>query len=297
LPLRDSKDAVATLEQLAQDDSLLRQLDVEGEAAYPLTAERLQQLDAYIVASHLQLARRSALLEKSLEGEDYVKLAVDPKALADNLAKVPQINGVRLWTQPLVAILDQHTIPQESRQLAAAEFAPLAEQPLIWKARLLHFQGDKGVRAEDRNDPLAEQRAGHAEAIELYRSPEVRPSNADLARLEEATRTIRTAGKAAAGYWLGLLSYDRGNHEVALHWLGERTLEEARASKWAHGARYNLARTHEALGNFEEALRLLRSDPKDAPQRHGNLLRAKRLEAQAAKAAKKEQAVAQSPAP
>jgi hypothetical protein len=47
-------------------------------------------------------------------------------------------------------------------------------------------------------------------------------------------------------------------------------------------SRYRDARTHEALGNFEEALRLLRSDPADAPQRHGNLLRAKRLEAQAA---------------
>jgi hypothetical protein len=78
-----------------------------------------------------------------------------------------------------------------------------------------------------------------------------------------------------------LLSYDRGNYEVALQWLGERTLEEARASRWAHGARYNLARTYEAMGNVEEAVRLLRAGPEDAPQRHGNFVRARRLQAEA----------------
>jgi tetratricopeptide (TPR) repeat protein len=194
------------------------------------------------------------------------------------------VKSVQLWTQPFQAVLDQHTLPQTSsepfRQRAAAEFAPLASRPELWLARVYHFQGNKDVRAEDRNDPLAEKRQGHQEAVKLY--PSVRPANAELAQRELDERTVRAAGKAAAAYWLGLLSYDRGNFDVALNWLGERTLNQASEGRWAYGARYNLARTHEALGNVEEAAKLLQSDPKDAPQRHGNLIRARRLQSAAA---------------
>ncbi|HEX6960927.1 MAG TPA: hypothetical protein VF175_03615 [Lacipirellula sp.] len=300
LPLPGEETAIGKLAELSQNDALLRQFDLEGGPAYPLSADQLKQVDVFVVASHLQLARRAQLLEKALEGEDFVELAVDPAPLAEKVSKLPQVKSTRLWVQPFQAILDQHTLPNTDedpqRQLAAAEFAPLAERPLLWKARVLHFQGNKGARADERNDPLAEEREGHEDAVRLYRSHEVRPSNAELAELELNTRTVRAAGKAAAGYWLGLLSYDRGNYEVALQWLGDRTLEETRASRWADGARYNLARTYEAMGNLEEAVRLLRSDPEDAPQRQGNLLRARRLEAEAAEKADETEGSSEPPA-
>jgi TolA-binding protein len=103
-------------------------------------------------------------------------------------------------------------------------------------------------------------------------------------KLEPAKRQVYSASKAAAGYWLGLLSYDRGNYDTALGWLDDRTLDQNRSSRWANGARYNLARTQEALGDKEAAIKTLESDPKDAPQRHGNLLRAKQLAADASTA-------------
>src|SRR5690606_21550412 len=127
------------------------------------------------------------------------------------------------------------------------------------------------------NDPLAEPRNGHQDALVLYQDRLVRAPNSTLNKLEPAKRQVYANSKAAAGYWLGLLSYDRGNYEIAIDWLGERTLDQNRSSRWANGARYNLARAQEALGNTEEAIKLLESDPKDAPQRHGNLLRAKQL--------------------
>jgi TolA-binding protein len=118
----------------------------------------------------------------------------------------------------------------------------------------------------------------------MYIDPSIRPSNSSLAKDADDKRAVAAAGKANASYWLGLLSYDRGNYEVALNWLGDRTLDVAKNGRWADGARYNLARTHEAMGNFAEAAKLLERDPADAPQRYGNLLRARSLAEKAAAA-------------
>jgi len=285
LPLRNNEGAVATLAEVAADDGLLRQFDVDGEYAYGATAEQMSGVEALLVASPLQLSRRAMELEGALEGENFVKLSADVQALADRLAKLPQVKETKLWMQPFQAYVDEQTIGPESRVLAVDEFAPLAERPLLWKGRVLHLQGNKGVRADERNDPLAEPRDGHQQALVLYQKPSVRPGNATLNKLEPAKRPIYSASKAAAGYWLGLLSYDRGNYDVARDWLGERTLDQNRSSRWANGARYNLARTQEALGKNDEAIKTLQSDPKEAPQRHGNLLRAKQLAAAAAPAA------------
>ncbi|QDT75130.1 transglutaminase domain-containing protein [Lacipirellula limnantheis] len=282
LPLRNQEGGVATLAEVAADDALLRQFDVDGEYAYGATAEQMSGVEALIVASPLQLSRRALELEKSLEGENFVKLSADPKALSERLAKLPQVKQTRLWSLPYQSYLDEQTIDIDSRGRAVAEFAPLAERPLLWKGRVLHLQGNKGVRADERNDPLAEARDGHQEALILYQDPTVRPGNATLNKLDPAKRQVYSDSKAAAGYWLGLLSYDRGNFDVALDWLDERTLDQNRSSQWADGARYNVARTQEALGDLEAAIATLQSDPKGAPQRHGNLLRAKQLGAQQA---------------
>jgi len=282
LPLPGRGAAVGTLVEVSEEDALLRQLDVKDQYAYGATADQFQQVEAFIVASPLQLSRRAAMLEAALEGEEFVKLTVDPKPVAERLAKHPQIKHIKLWPQPFQAIAEEHSIGIENRRRVAAEFAPLAEKPLLWKARVLHFQGNKDVRAEERNDPLAEPRRGHQDALVHYQDPSVRPGNARMEKEELNKRVVSAAGKAAASYWLGLLSYDRGNYEVALNWFGDRTLDTAAEGRWADGARYNLARTHEAMGNVEEAIRLLQSDPKEASQRHGNLLRAKRLSEAAA---------------
>jgi tetratricopeptide (TPR) repeat protein len=297
LPLRNKEGGVATLAEVAADDSLLRQFDVDGEYAYGATAEQIAGVEALVVASPLQLSRRGAELEGSLEGENFVKLSADVQVLADRLAKLPQVKQTNLWMQPFQAYVDEQTIGPEGRVLAVDEFAPLAERPLLWQGRVLHLQGNKGVRADERNDPLAEARDGHQQALVLYQDKNVRLSNRELNKLEPAKRPIYSASKAVAGYWLGLLSYDRGNYDVALGWLEDRTLDQNRSSRWANGARYNLARTQEALGDKEAAIKTLQSDPKDAPQRHGNLLRAKQIAAASpAEEPAKEEPSSESPA-
>lgn len=276
LPLPGANTAAATLAELSEHPEPLRTLDLDG-LPYPLDGDQLKHVDARLVASPLQLSHRSKWLEDSLEGENFVRLAAKMSKQAAHWRGHPLAASFALWDQPFQAIADEYSIPLSRRTLAKQEFQPFADLPLLWKARVMHFQGNKDKRFEERNDPLAEARAGHQDALKLYQDRTVRPSDDALAKLEEAKRTAYEASKSAASYWMGLLSYERGNYEVAATWLGKRALERDPHGKWAEGARYNLARTYEAMGQLDQAIKLLQSDPEDAPQRHGDLVRAKRL--------------------
>jgi tetratricopeptide (TPR) repeat protein len=96
--------------------------------------------------------------------------------------------------------------------------------------------------------------------------------------------TMARRSKQHATYWLGLSYYEDGKFDVAREWLEQRTLEAKPRSPWSGGARYNLGRTHEQLGEIAEAQELYRAD--ESPQRHGNLLRAQWLDKRSAATSK-----------
>jgi hypothetical protein len=84
--------------------------------------------------------------------------------------------------------------------------------------------------------------------------------------------------KQNATYWLGLIQFETGNDEASIDFLKTRTLEASEDGPWTHGARYNLSRAYERQGRLTEARRLLLLD--ESPQKHGNLLRARRIRRQ-----------------
>jgi hypothetical protein len=81
-------------------------------------------------------------------------------------------------------------------------------------------------------------------------------------------------GKMNAGYWLGLATYERGNYSSAHGYFGKRTLLAWPNGPWTTGAIYNLGRTLEAQGDFEQATKAYRSSSSAA----GQWLRAKWLQ-------------------
>jgi tetratricopeptide (TPR) repeat protein len=83
-------------------------------------------------------------------------------------------------------------------------------------------------------------------------------------------------GNQLASYWLGLLHYENGDYESAINWFLNRNLNGASQTIFASGARYNLGRSYEALGKFEEARQEYLKDT--SPQKHGNLVRARKLQ-------------------
>jgi len=246
-----------------------------GEFTYQPFGE-VRVVEARVIATPLQLSRRAELLQAALEGDNFVVLAADCRVVEKELQKNQAISRVALWPLPFQLILDERSMDAKQRLLAAQRFLVFAQRPRLWKARVLHFQGNKDVPQEQRNDPLATPNLGHAQATRLYQDPHVRPPDALLRGIADAKREIYVRAKSDASYWIGLLSYDLGKYKPAEDWLARRTLEATPEGFWSPGARYNLARTYEARNELSEAIQLLRAD--DSPQRHGNLLRARRLE-------------------
>jgi len=271
---------VATLATLTDDPSLLEKLNLDTKQTYPVGAEDLKHVEAWLVASPLQLSRRAALLQQALDGDDFVVLSVDNRPVAQELAEHSHISSVSLWPEPWKAILEESEMKPADRLAAAQRFLVFAQRPRLWKARVLHFQGTKEVPLADREDPLAQPKYGHREAAQLYHDPRIRPPETKLKSLDPTRQLVYRRAKGDASYWLGLLSYDRGKYEVAANWLEKRTLEATPEGPWTAGARYNLARTYEAQGKLTEAIELLKAD--NSPQRYGNLLRARQLEQQLA---------------
>ncbi|MGI9429497.1 MAG: tetratricopeptide repeat protein [Bythopirellula sp.] len=267
--------SVATLTEVVNDPTLLSDLDVDDELKYATRAEDLPTVTAQLVASPLQLARRAALLQESLKGDDFVVLSANTSRISEQLAKIAAVSDTQLWPYPFESMLAEGSMAPPQRLQSAQRFLIFAQRPRLWKARVLQFQGTKEIPIEQRNDPLAQPDLGHKQAIALYQHPRIRPSNAELEKVEASKRQIYTIAKGDASYWLGLLSYDLGKYKVAKDWLARRTLAANPDGPWTSGANYNLARTHEALGDLPAAIELLEAD--QSPQRHGNLLRARRL--------------------
>jgi Anaphase-promoting complex, cyclosome, subunit 3/Transglutaminase-like superfamily len=265
---------VATLKQVQDDDGLLRQLDLEGWP-YPMDAGTLKGVTAYVVADWLDLSRRAAQVEEKLTGDDRLALSTAPSSIAAALRALPHISEVRLWGVPFETLRDQLSLLPPARRREVLAFEPMATRPVLWKARMRHFQGRReGGDEQTATDP-SEVIDDHGEAAQLYTDKSVRPADRDIEREQsDDKRRVDAIAKLNATYWLGLLSYDDGKYDVAVHWFSRPELSAQEAS-WSSGARYNLARTYESQKKLEEAIALLADD--SSPQQHGNKLRARRL--------------------
>lgn len=272
--------SIATLEQVADDDSLLRALDVDGEP-YPVTAADAGQVIALVEASPAYLSRRMRMVELRLTGDRKVVLTIAASALAERLRSMKHVKGTGLWDLPYRALAQQE-LPA-AREAAARELAhyqvailPQDLRPVaaaLQQGRLMHIRGVY-MQAEDESSASANAMYSHA-----------RLPKADLDRLnlEPQQRALLDHTKQDASFWLGLVAFERERYPGAIDHFRKRTLEESPTGPWTAGARYNLARCYEALGRYEEAIALYEQD--DSPQRHGNLLRARRLKALAVKPA------------
>ncbi|QEG33021.1 tetratricopeptide repeat protein [Bythopirellula goksoeyrii] len=278
LPILDAEaEQVATLSEVIADPSLLRNLDLADEYLYPYTKEDLSHITASVVATPLQLSRRAAALQNALQGEDFVVLSSPPRGLPEALKKLENIAEVKLWAYPYEERLAEESMKRPQRELAAQQVLAFSQRPRLWKARVLHFQGTKPIPVSQQDDPLAQPRLGHREALQQYQNGDIRTPDAVLDQFDASKQMIYRAIKYSASYWLGLLSYDEGKFEVAEDWFRRRTLEAHSNGFWTPGANYNLARTLEQLGRNEEAIEILEAD--QSPQRFGNLLRARRITA------------------
>jgi tetratricopeptide (TPR) repeat protein len=247
---------VATLEQVAADDKLLRAYDLPDKP-YPVKTGDIGRMVALCETSSDYTAPRLARLETQLSGADRMQLTVDADKLRERIGKCAGIAEARAW-----AIRDLRF--QASREKSAYEalktrIVPfrLPERnmlvggryisPPLWKARVRHVSG-KYV------DPYLERTTINR----LYQ--EARPADAELEKLAvgEALWEGLLRMKQHATYWLGLTAYDLKNYDAAVMYF-EMVLKDKVNGGWTPGARYNLGRTYEAQGKPDKALETYRA--------------------------------------
>jgi tetratricopeptide (TPR) repeat protein len=306
---------VVTLAGLSGQPELLEQMNVNDKQTYWVKREDLTSLQPLISASPEELSKRMWLLDRQMSGDKHLALFADADATATRLAEFPQLKGakVALWRVPFEASLyvslglglrlnrDQKFATEYGNQTF---FLTLPLSP-IRQARQLQFQGtfdtseETKARRRQRErtkqaDPL--QRDGGAVELYLLARPEGRAIE-DLAYSEYwqrfyglnalpqdpqqrrelldmvATRIKRSRDDVS--YWLGLVQFEKEDYPNAITWLKQSLSDDSSDQPWAGGARYNLGRCYEALGQKQKAIKLYRDE--DSPQKYGNRLRAKWL--------------------
>lgn len=277
---------IVNLDQVIEDPSLLRALDVDEKFQYPVSVSNLRRVVAWIDADPMALSRRMQIVERRLTGGRRMALTASPSLLVQRLQDCSGISRSQIWElsyqRRKIRQKWAEEKDEEAQRAVHRKLIFIVQPTPLLQGRILHFQG---IIAGDHQQPGAKG---------LYMDS--RPPDTFIRRLatdKEMQRTAKlnhltpqqlaanislmVARKQAASYWLGLVSYENGDYATARNWFESRTLKATSRGPWTDGARYNLARTHEMLGEPEKARHIYVSDK--SPQRHGNLLRARALEA------------------
>ncbi|MEX2026349.1 MAG: tetratricopeptide repeat protein, partial [Pirellulaceae bacterium] len=284
---------IATLEQVVADGSLLEQLDLPGDEAYPIHAADLTVVSALIDAELTSLTVRMRLLEPAIVGERKMTLVTRPSELRKKLDECEHISGVSIWRVAIEAELYQAMLPevlrsdparQQARQRLLGLFEP--GRPLM-HARHLHLQGNFDTPPDEESQLGARQRYSQLrlsdkriESVDDSLGREILglgnldlPSDPAARKAElDNMKAVMQIARQHATYWIALSHAETGNNEIAVEWFRDLVLTADPDTPWQTGARYNLGRCYEALGKRDEARKIYLAD--DSPQRHGNVLRA-----------------------
>ncbi|MBN2024222.1 MAG: hypothetical protein JW809_15675 [Pirellulales bacterium] len=263
----------ATLAQVAADDALLRQLDLEG-APYPVRAEQLKDVVAWVEGSPAALSARMAMVQSRLTGPDKVLLTAEPSRAAKHIGDAPGAGEARLWPWPFeVARRRAQLGPAETAQVETAmrPFRVGRSYPL-WRARTLYFKGELSG-PQGAAFFFRQARPPQWRQAEMWKAAsETADTSTDADDARTTTEAFQRA-KVDASYWAGLVASALGNYDAAADYFHVRTLEDNPNGPWTAGARYNLARLLERLGRRSEAIALLEQDDA-SPSAPGNRLRA-----------------------
>ncbi len=281
LPIRKLEaEQPVTLEDAAKDESILAGHDLEEEP-YPVHAADIKDVVAYIEASTAYLEKRMKWLDAKLTGQQRVVLSVDAGKLAERVGKLPHIAKVEIWPLPYEALRAKLTHDKAEVQAHAREMRLVQLDTPIGKGRVRQFKGaidgDKGARHH-----LLEARPSAQMLDELREKPETvlgpaikRVPPADRDKIIGQQIQILEQARQHASMYLGIIAFEQADYPVAIDYFSKRVIAEAPKGPMATGARYNLARSYEAAGQNDEAIKIYEADR--SAQHVGNQLRAKRL--------------------
>jgi len=290
---------IATLQQVRENKELLRSLDVGSSYPYAAARADLDRVVALIDAASGFLSLRMKLVESQATTGQQLVLSVDPSELAKRLRECDGISSVGLLQTPYETWIYRPALARRAnddveliRRLLLDEWIFDGMNPMV-QGRILHLRGrfENEGQKEGAKAFYLKARVPNVVIEQIETSPDAQRSLGIVRGREndqqwqaklQGQKTIAARVKSNCSFWLGLIHYETGRYEAASDWLNIRVLEAAEDGPWTAGARYNLSRVYETMGELEKARKLLLLD--DSPQKHGNLLRArylrKKLEAQ-----------------
>ena len=287
-------EGVATARQAASDPTILAGMSLP-DRPYPVQAADIARLTVLVPATPWSLSRRMHLLDRQLAGARRIDLAIDATALATRaLAALPGPTAAAassaaadggadrpssLWEFPWETLVRRRTLRPSVDAALGKELAVMGVaiqqtdanretrsfRPL-YAARLREFRGVLDGPDGAKMAYLA-ARPGNAVIKEMLAG--LPPPQADQ------VKRMYDELKGDATYWLGVLTLAEKEYETAVDYLDRMTLQANPEGIWSDAARVNLAKARLALGEREEAARLLREDA--SPQRFGSRLVADRL--------------------
>jgi tetratricopeptide (TPR) repeat protein len=160
---------------------------------------------------------------------------------------------------------------QESSDAPTAQQKKASQGPEGAKQAFMNARPSENTLNEATRNPAMQQPYEMARQI----APRMLGLNAFTPADFPPLKTAYDTAKQNASFWLGIIAYDEGHYDVAIDYFLKRTIEAYPDGPWTAAAQYNLARCYEKIAQPEKAIKLYEDD--DSPQRHGNLLRARRL--------------------
>ncbi len=283
---------IATLQQVREDKELLRSLNVGSSFPYAAANADLDRVVALIDASPGFLSLRMKLVESQATTGQQLVLSVDPSELGGRLRKCDGISGIELWQTPFETWVYRRALARRAsedreliQRLILDEWIFEGLNPMV-QGRQLHFRGKFENEGEKKGAKAFYilSRVPNVVIEKIGTSPDVQRSMGVVRDREndqqwqtrlEIEKRRATRVKRNCSFWLGLIHYETGRYDAATDWLNARVLEAVEDGPWTAGARYNLSRVYETVGELDRARKLLLLD--DSPQKHGNLLRARYL--------------------
>lgn len=287
-------EGVATVRQAASDPTILAAMSLP-DRPYPVQAPDIGRLSVLVPATPWSLSRRMHVLDRQLAGARRVDLALDagklatralaalPGNAADAAAvEAPTAGAERragLWEFPWETLDRRRTMRDTVDPAIAKELGVmgLAIQQTDANRETRSFRPLYAARLREFRGMLD----GPDGAKMAYLA--ARPGNAVIAEMRQGLpapqadqlKRVYDELKGDATYWLGVLTLAEGEYETAVDYLDRMTLQANPEGIWSDAARVNLSRARLALGDRDEAVRLLREDA--SPQRFGSRLLAERI--------------------
>lgn len=108
---------VASLDEAAADDAILRRLDLSEEEKFPLAADDLKEVAALVQAGPFELSERMRIMEQEFSSNVYTVLAGSLAPLQEKIAAVPCVKRVEIGWEFQTPALEQTVLPEETATL------------------------------------------------------------------------------------------------------------------------------------------------------------------------------------